>query len=157
MLYRIFTNVIEDPSLISVIKNSSYDQFYDEHVYVFSALAISNVVKSSNLRLFDAEKIDTHGGSMSYYICKDSVKHKNTKRLNTIIKNEKKAKLDKFSTYVGFSKRVEKSKNDLIKIFKKLKNKNKKIISYGATYKSSTVFNYCNIGTKFINYVTDTT
>ena len=149
--------VIEDPSLISVIKNSSYDQFYDEHVYVFSALAISNVVKSSNLRLFDAEKIDTHGGSMRYYICKDSVKHKNTKRLNTIIKNEKKAKLDKFSTYVGFSKRVEKSKNDLIKIFKKLKNKNKKIISYGATYKSSTVFNYCNIGTKFINYVTDTT
>ena len=36
--------VIEDPSLVSVIKNSSYDQFYDEHVYVFSALAISNVL-----------------------------------------------------------------------------------------------------------------
>ena len=37
--------VIEDPSLYSVIKNNSYDQFYDEHVYVFSAISISNVVK----------------------------------------------------------------------------------------------------------------
>ena len=27
--------VIEDPSLLEVIKNNTYDQFYDEHVYVF--------------------------------------------------------------------------------------------------------------------------
>ena len=62
--------IIEDPSLLSVIKNNSYDQFYDEHVYVFSSIAIANIVKNSNLRLFHAEKIDTHGGSMRYYICK---------------------------------------------------------------------------------------
>ena len=73
--------VIEDPSLSSVIKNTSYDQFYDEHVYVFSALSISNVVKYSKLRLFDADKIDTHGGSMRYYICKDSARYKKTKKL----------------------------------------------------------------------------
>ena len=28
--------VIEDPSLLKVLVNNSYDQFYDEHVYVFS-------------------------------------------------------------------------------------------------------------------------
>ena len=48
--------VIEDPSLQSVIKTNSYDQFYDEHVYVFHALAYANIVKKSNLRLFDSEK-----------------------------------------------------------------------------------------------------
>ena len=40
---------------------------------------------------------------------------------------------------------------------KKLKRNNKKIISYGASYKSATVFNYCNIDTKLIDYVIDTT
>ena len=35
--------------------------------------------------------------------------------------------------------------------------KDKKIISYGATYKSTTVFNYCKINSKIIDYVTDTT
>ena len=149
--------VIEDPSLYSVIKNTSYDQFYDEHVYVFSALSLSNVVRSSGLRLFDAEKIDTHGGSMRYYLCKDSAKYKKTKKLNIIIDSEKKAKLDKLSTYTTFSKRVEKSKKELTKIFKKLKREKKTIISYGATYKSSTIFNYCKIGKNLIDYVTDTT
>jgi len=149
--------VIEDPSLYSVIKNISYDQFYDEHVYVFSALSLSNVIRSSGLRLFDSEKLDTHGGSMRYYICKDSAIHKQTRKLDIIIKNEKKAKLDKLSTYIHFSKQVKKSKDELIRIFKKLKNKKKTIISYGATYKSSTIFNYCKIGKKLIDYVTDTT
>jgi methylation protein EvaC len=149
--------VIEDPSLYSVIKNNSYDQFYDEHVYVFSAISISNVVKKSNLRLFDTEEISTHGGSMRYYICKDSAKYTNTQRVNLILKKEKTARLQKFSTYLKFSKRVQKSKKNLIKIFKSLKKNKKNIISYGATYKSSTVFNYCKIGKKFINYVTDTT
>ena len=32
---------------------------------------------------------------------------------------------------------------------------NKKIISYGASYKSATVFNYCNIGKNLIDYVID--
>jgi methylation protein EvaC len=149
--------VIEDPSLYSVIKNNSYDQFYDEHVYVFSAISVANVVKKSNLRLFDAEKISTHGGSMRFYICKDSAKYKNTRNIKLILKKEKKANLQKFSTYLQFSKRVKKSKKNLIKIFKRLKNDKKNIISYGATYKSSTVFNYCKIGKKFINYITDTT
>ena len=149
--------VIEDPSLYSVIKNNSYDQFYDEHVYVFSAISVANIVKKSNLRLFDAEEITTHGGSMRFYICKNSAKHKNTKKIKLIIKKEKKANLHKFSTYLEFSKRVKKSKSNLIKIFKRLKNENKNIISYGATYKSSTIFNYCKIGKKLINYITDTT
>ena len=149
--------VIEDPSLCSVIKNNSYDQFYDEHVYVFSALSISNIIKPSGLRLFDAEKMSTHGGSMRYFICKKESKYKNTKKLEKIFMEEKNTGLDKFSTFKRFSKRVEKSKKDLIKLFKELKLKNKKIISYGATYKSTTVFNYCKIDNQYFDYITDTT
>ena len=35
--------VLEDPSLLEIIKNVSYDQFYDEHAYVFSVSAINNL------------------------------------------------------------------------------------------------------------------
>jgi methylation protein EvaC len=42
-------------------------------------------------------------------------------------------------------------------LLKKLKTNGKKIISYGATYKSTTLFNYCNINNKIIDYVVDTT
>ena len=37
------------------------------------------------------------------------------------------------------------------------KNEGSKIISYGATSKSTTIFNYCKIGPDLIDYITDTT
>jgi len=149
--------VIEDPSLSSVITNNSYDQFYDEHVYVFSALAMLNIAKKHNLRLFDIENISTHGGSLRYYICKNNSKYKITKNLIKVIKYEKRKALNKISTFNFFSRRVKKSKKDLINLLSKLKKQNKKIISYGATYKSTTLFNYCNIDKKYLDFVTDTT
>ena len=149
--------VIEDPSLSSVIKINSYDQFYDEHVYVFSTLAVENIVKKYKLRLFDVEKINTHGGSLRYFICKNDSKHKKTKRLVSVLNEEKKIGLDNFNTFKKFAKRVKNSKKKLVSLLKKIKKNNNKIISYGATYKSTTVFNYCKIDTRYLHYVTDTT
>ena len=148
--------VIEDPSLLEVIKNNTYDQFYDEHVYVFSAIAISKISEKYNLRLFDIDISSVHGGSIRYFICKKDCFHKNTLRLKKQIKKETHAKMNKFSTYLKFASRVKKSKKDLAQLLKKLKKNGKKIISYGATYKSTTIFNYCNLG-KYIDYAIDTT
>ena len=149
--------VIEDPSLLKVLLNNSYDQFYDEHVYVFSSLSMKNIVKKFGLRLFDIEHLSTHGGSNRYYICKEEGKYKSTTRLKKALKDEISHKLNKIESYFKFSNRVNLSRKKLFNLMKKLKKKKKKIISYGATYKSTTVFNYCKINSKIIDYVTDTT
>ena len=149
--------VIEDPYIGNILKSNSYDQFYDEHVYVFSLLSISRIINLSQLRIFDAETIPTHGGSMRYYICKKEAKFKATKRFKHLFLKEIREGIDKFSTYKKFSNRVKKSKKKLVNLLKNLKKRKKKIISYGATYKSTTVFNYCNIGKNYLDYVTDTT
>ena len=149
--------VIEDPSLSSIIKINSYDQFYDEHVYVFSALSIKNIVEEFNLKLFDIEKISNHGGSLRYYVCKQEKNYKLSSRLKKILKDETKLGLNNFKTFKKFANRVYKSKKKLVALLKRLKKENKKIISYGATYKSTTVFNYCKIGTGYFSYITDTT
>ena len=149
--------VIEDPSLLKVLQNNSYDQFYDEHVYVFSSIAINNIIQEYGLRLFDVEHLSTHGGSNRYYICKNNGKYKKSLRLKKAIANEKSYKLHKIESYLKFSKRVNLSRKNLLNLMKRLKKNNKKIISYGATYKSTTVFNYCNLNSKLIDYVTDTT
>ena len=148
--------VIEDPSLLEVIKNNTYDQFYDEHVYVFSALAIYKISEKYDLKLFDINFSSVHGGSIKYYICKRNGPYKKTFRLKKQLNDETKNKLHHFSTYLKFAGRVKKSKKDLVKLLKKLKKNGKKIISYGATYKSTTIFNYCKLG-KLIEYVVDTT
>ena len=149
--------VFEDPYIGSVLKNNSYDQFYDEHVHVFSLIAISNLLKIHKLRIVDAEILTTHGGSIRFYVAREESKYKISKSVKKIYKSELNKRLDKFDTYKRFSYRVQGSKKKLIKLLKNLKKKGKKVISYGATYKSATVFNYCNINSSLIDFVIDTT
>ena len=160
-IYKILSKdgvlVMEDPSLLKVLKNNSYDQIYDEHVYVFSSLSVKKIIKKYGLRLFDIEHLSTHGGSNRYYICKEDGKYKSSSSLKKALKDEISNKLHKFDSYYKFSKRVNLSRKNLLNLMTELKKKKKKIISYGATYKSTTVFNYCKINSKIIDYVTDTT
>jgi len=150
--------IIEDPSLLKCLKNLAYDQFYCEHIYVFSLIALKKVLKEFNLEIFDVENTSTHGGSNRYYIKKNSNSaYKINNRVNIEIKNELKFGLNKFSTFQKFSKKVEKSKIELLRIFSSLNNKKLKIVGYGATAKSCTVLNYCGIGKKDIKYFYDTT
>ena len=149
--------IMEDPHLLSVLKNTSYDQFYDEHAHVFSLMAIKNIISKHSLKIFEVEKLDTHGGSLRYYITHNHTNYKIKNIVNKILKSEKFYKLNSFSTYRNFAKRVIKSKNNLKTLLLNLKKKKKIIVSYGATYKSATIFNYCNINNKLIDYVIDTT
>lgn len=150
--------IIEDPSLVECLKKNTYDQFYNEHIYVFSFNSLKYALRKHNLIIFDIENIETHGGSTRFYIKKKE--NKNLKIKNTVLKQiikEKKMNITKVKTYINFAKRVNKSKVKFIKIIKDLKNINKKIIGYGATAKSCTVLNFCKINNKYIDYFIDTT
>ena len=149
--------ILEDPSLLEVIKNTSYDQFYDEHAYVFSVIALNNLLKKTELEIFDIEKLTTHGGSNRVFIKKIRSNKKINDSVLKVINEELSVGIDKFETYQKFAQNVINSKNETIKIFTKLKKVSAKIIGYGATYKSSTILNYCGLDTKFIDYFTDTT
>ena len=150
--------IIEDPSLLECLKAVAYDQFYNEHIYVFSLLGIENIVKRYNLEVFSIEKLKTHGGSIRYFIKKKS----NSKiKINHSVKKQLRAELkyqmDKFSTYIRFKDRVEHSKKKLVGIFSKIKKNKKKIIGYGSTAKSVTILNYCKIKSETLDYFVDTT
>ena len=152
------TLIIEEPSLLETIKQNSYDQFYNEHIYVFSTIALQNILKKNNLEIYDIENIMVHGGSNRYYIKKS--KNKKIKISSRFKKNiflEKKFGLHKFSCYNNFSKKVRASKIKLINLFKKLKSNNEKIIGYGASAKAVTIINYCNLKEKYFDYFYDTT
>jgi methylation protein EvaC len=94
---------------------------------------------------------------MRYYLCKINSKFKETAKLRSNLNKEHFLKFNKISTSKKFSKRIIKSKKKLIIILKNLKNKNENIISYGATYKSTTIFNYCKINKNYLDCIIDTT
>jgi methylation protein EvaC len=149
--------IIEDPSLLECIKKNTYDQFYNEHIYVFSLIGIESILKKHNLKIFHIQNLKIHGGSNRYFIKKILDKRK----INTSVKVNKnkeiKYGLKKLSTYKQFAKRVISSKKTLRKIFNQINSENKKIIGYGVTAKSTTILNYCKINKNLIEYFLDTT
>tara|TARA_B100000886_G_C20419534_1_gene490849 strand:- start:1495 stop:2670 length:1176 start_codon:yes stop_codon:yes gene_type:complete len=152
------TLIIEEPSLLETIKKNSYDQFYNEHIYVFSTIALQNILRKNNLEIYDVENINVHGGSNRYYIKKK--KNKKIKFSNKYKKNlnlEKNYGLHKFSCFKNFSKKVENSKKSLIKLLKNIKKNNKTIIGYGASAKAVTILNYCNLKENYFDFFYDTT
>ena len=152
------TVIIEEPSLLETIKKNSYDQFYNEHIYVFSTIALQNILRKNNLEIYDIENIKVHGGSNRYYIKKkDNKKIAISNRFKRNMKIEKKNGLHQFSCYQKFSKKVNESKVKLRKLLNNLKKEKKKIIGYGASAKAVTVLNYCNLKENYFDYFYDTT
>ena len=150
--------ILEDPSLLECLKKVAYDQFYCEHIYVFSSIALQNILNNYDLEIFDIENTSTHGGSNRYFIKKKGNQiYKINQRVKKNFKNEKKFGLHKISTYKNFAKKVAYSKIKLNKIFENFNKKKKRIIGYGATAKSCTVLNYCKIKKGTIKYFYDTT
>ena len=150
--------ILEEPSFLECFKKNAFDQFYNEHIYVLSAISLTNILKTSDLKIFKIENINVHGGSLRYYIVKEKNKFfKIHKSYKAQIQNEKKFKLDKFSSCITFRKNVNDVKKKLCQIFHKIKKNNNRIIGYGASAKAVTVLNFCELKEEFVDYFLDTT
>ena len=79
--------IFEDPYLGSMLEKISYDQIYDEHVYIFSALSVQNIFGSNGFELINLMQQDTHGGSMRYVFAKKGAREVQP-IVHEIIKNE---------------------------------------------------------------------
>jgi len=60
--------IFEDPYLGDVIQNTTYDQIYDEHTFLYSAHSIKYLFGLFDMEIIDVEPQETHGGSMRYVI-----------------------------------------------------------------------------------------
>ena len=147
--------ISEDPYLFDVLEKVSYDQIYDEHVFIFSVTSMNNLCNKYGLNLYDLKYLNTHGGSMRYYVSKNKSLPK-TNNFNYFFNKEKNIHAEGMRCYINFNLNCIKSKTNLTNFLNEQSNK-KIIASYGATSKSTTIFNYCNINTNQIKYITDTT
>ena len=148
--------IFEDPSLANMINLNSYDQIYDEHPHIFSVLALKHILERNGLTIVRVDNTDVHGGSNRIWVQKSKVA-KPDLSVETNITYEKILGLNRPCTFDRFSEKVEDSKSDLLLLVSRCVEHGKKVISYGATSKSTTVFNYCGLGPELIQYITDTT
>ena len=108
--------------------------------------------------IFRVDKTPIHGGSNRIFVKKKhSIKNPPDGSLDIELEQEDLAGISDKQTYLDFAKRVETSKHKLLELLHDIKDGGNKIVSYGATSKSTSVFNYCGIGPDLVDYITDTT
>ena len=72
----------------SLIKTLQYDTIYHEHIRYYSLYSLQELLGMHGLKIFDAEIIETHGGSLRIYA--STKKNRITNRCQKILISEKK-------------------------------------------------------------------
>ena len=153
MLSKNGTIVIEIQYLLNTLMDLTFDNIYHEHFNYWSLTSLVNFFNQFESKIFRAERIDTHGGSLRIYIKKDK-KIKVEKSVKTILQNEEKFGIKKFKTYQDFGKKVYKIRENVIKNLRKLKENNNLVIGYGAPAKATTALNFFGV-TKEIDFIVE--
>ena len=118
--------IFEEPYLGSMFKKISYDQIYDEHIFMFSATSIKKIFNLYDMELIDIFEQPTHGGSRD--IVSEKGERQITENVNIIIEKEKNSNLDNISSCIKFKSDCEKSKKKLRMSLDEFKKNNKKIM-----------------------------
>jgi methylation protein EvaC len=148
--------VFEDPYLGDMIAKTSYDQIYDEHVFIFSATSVRRAFAPFGLELVDVAPQVTHGGSMRYTLAPKGSREV-SKNVDGQLAKEAALGLDRAETYLKFKQNCENSRAGLTQTLERLRGQGKRIVGYGATSKSTTVINYCKISPEQVEFISDTT
>ena len=137
-----------------VLRQTSFDNIYHEHVSLYTVMPLIHLFKRFGLTIFDLEHSEIHGGTMLYYVCRKGayeVRDSVTKQLEY----ERSRGWDKLDAYLEFAGRVQKIREEMMNILRDLKSRGKSIAAYTAPAKGNTLLNYFGIGTGILDYAAE--
>jgi hypothetical protein len=147
---------MEFPHLMRLIEDNQWDTIYHEHFSYFSFLTVRRVFEAHGLRLFDVEELPTHGGSLRVYGCHaDDGAKSESSAARELRERERAAGYEVLETYLGYGRRVEADKREILTFLIGLKEQGLRIVGYGAPAKGNTLLNYCGVRRDFLEYTCD--
>jgi 2-polyprenyl-3-methyl-5-hydroxy-6-metoxy-1,4-benzoquinol methylase len=147
---------LEFPHLMRLIGENQWDTIYHEHFSYFSFLTVSRAFAAHGLRLFDVQELPTHGGSLRVYGChEEDVEKVESQAARELRERERAAGYERLDTYLGYGRRVEADKRQILGFLIDLKRRGLRIAGYGAPAKGNTMLNYCGVRRDFIDFTCD--
>lgn len=146
------------PSLVDLLEKNAFDTIYHEHLSYFSITALKRLFGRNHLDLFDVDYSPIHGGSLRIFVQKKGGgMKKNNRSIHSFLEREQQFRLHEPKPYMQFAQNVQKVERNLRRLLKKLRDQKKKIVGLGAPAKGVTLINILRLGTKEIDFITDST
>lgn len=139
--------IIQMAYLPAMIRTNMYDNIVHEHAGYYAAQHMKWLMEQIGLEVFDVMENDVYGGSFRIFVKKQgNTRFAPTERYQKILEKELTEGLFDPATYQAFMHRVEKTKEDLCALLKKIKEEGKTVWIYGASTKGNTILQYCGLG-----------
>lgn len=146
----------EFPHLLNLVLQRQFDTIYHEHFSYLSFGTVVTILAKNGLRVFDVEKLDTHGGSLRVFAQRsDTGNHTIAVGVDQLIAEESEFGMRSTQFYRGFQENAEKVKNHFLKFLIKQKEDGKLVVGYGAAAKGNTLLNFAGVKSDLIKYVVD--
>jgi SAM-dependent methyltransferase len=150
------TATIEFPHLLELIEHVEFDTIYHEHYSYISLYAIEQVFRRHGLKVYDAERLSTHGGSLRIFAAHSNRADLSDSALLLQVRaQERTAGLQDLSTYLRFAERVENCRSSLLAFLADAKREGRTVAAYGAAAKGNTLLNFCAVTPADIAQVAD--
>jgi SAM-dependent methyltransferase len=147
---------MEFPHLLCLMRENQFDTIYHEHFSYFSFLTVTRIFATHGLRIFDVDRLSTHGGSLRIYAThEESKRWEEQSSVANLLAEEHDEGLNNISNYSNFADQVNKTKFDLLRFLIDIKRSRKKVVGYGAPAKGNTLLNFCGIRSDVLDFTVD--
>ncbi|MEO7433193.1 MAG: class I SAM-dependent methyltransferase [Dokdonella sp.] len=146
---------VEFPHLMQLVAQGQFDTVYHEHFSYFSFHTAQRVFEKHGLRIWDVEELETHGGSLRLWVCRQPAAHRTLPSVDKMLKGESARGMNSMDYYHGFQSRADTIKNDFLVFLLEAKKAGKQVAGYGAAAKGNTLLNYAGVRSDLLAYVVD--
>jgi len=135
---------IEAPHLLSLVDGVQFDTIYHEHYAYWSLYAVERLLAAQGLRVFDVEKLTTHGGSLRYFASADATRAEAPGLLEVRAEEDARGMAgDAF--YQGFNARVAEALAAFKAWLAQCRAAGMRLGAYGAAAKGNTFLNAAGV------------
>ncbi|RAI56223.1 class I SAM-dependent methyltransferase [Roseicella frigidaeris] len=144
---------IEAPHLVALVDGVQFDTIYHEHYAYWSLLAMEAALAWHGLRVFDVERLPTHGGSLR--VLATAARREATAGLGAVRAEEAARGLGGEGFYAGFMPRVQAVLEGLRAWLAEAAAAGRRVCAYGAAAKGNTLLNAAGVTAAQILAVAD--
>jgi SAM-dependent methyltransferase len=142
--------VIEFHWIDIILRELHYDSIYHEHFFYHSLKSINKLLSNHGLNMFDFAESPISGGSLVAYFSKIK-----TSKLIQKLKWEDEKGLSSVHKWHEFAKETYQHRKKLKLLINSEILSGKTLIGYGASARSSTLLNFCNIDHRHLSCIAD--
>lgn len=142
--------------VLSLLELAQFDTIYHEHFSYYSLSIVEKILKKHQLKIFDVQKIPTHGGSLRIFVTHfDNEDFCQSKEVTNLKETERKYFGNDFQWINNFQSKVNKISSEAINFINRSHSDGLNIVGYGVAAKANTFLNFCQIDKKKISYFVD--